>query len=116
MRKMSSRDRKGAAIASRTKRTLRDCFAAMLLATTALGLSGCMLLGPNYQRPDIKLPSFFSLFGGQKQEVAAAPPLSVPADWWRLYQDKTLDDLVTAGLRNNADLQRAVARVEEAEA
>jgi multidrug efflux system outer membrane protein len=88
---------------------------AVIALALSAALSGCMLLGPNYQRPTFKLPRFF---GGSDEKVASAAPapLSVPADWWRLYQDRTLDELVTAGLKNNADIRRAVARVEEVEA
>src|SRR3989442_63303 len=87
---------------------------ALVIGALAASLSGCMLLGPDYQRPFIKLPSFFSF--GEKKEAASPAPLGFPADWWRLYQDKTLEELVTAGLNNNADIARAIARVEEAEA
>src|SRR5262249_27436340 len=41
---------------------------------------------------------------------------SVPADWWTLYRDPMLEELVRAGLEHNADVRVAVARVEEAEA
>ena len=93
---------------------LRRSSLAVLLATTTLGLSGCMLLGPNYERPSIKLPSFFS-WGSKKEQPAAEPaPLAVPADWWRLYKDPTLDALIEQGLKNNADVARAAARFEEA--
>jgi multidrug efflux system outer membrane protein len=39
----------------------------------------------------------------------------VPADWWTLYSDATLNDLVAAARKSNADLRLAAARVLEAE-
>jgi multidrug efflux system outer membrane protein len=39
----------------------------------------------------------------------------VPADWWTLYSDATLNDLVAAARKSNADLRLAAARVQEAE-
>jgi multidrug efflux system outer membrane protein len=75
-----------------------------------LALGGCMLLGPDYKRPDINVP------GAYPEPDAGTGQLSVPADWWRLYRDPLLDDLVSAGLKSNVDIRAAIARVEEAEA
>lgn len=74
-------------------------------------LAGCGLAGPNYQRPSVDLP-------GRYPEPAPGPaaPLAVPADWWRLYGDATLDRLISSGLEKNTDIRIAVARIEEAEA
>jgi multidrug efflux system outer membrane protein len=41
---------------------------------------------------------------------------AVPADWWRLYRDPTLDTLVATGLAQGTDVRLAIARVEEAAA
>lgn len=78
-------------------------------ALVAVALSGCMLLGPNYQRPEVNLPGAYS-------EADAGAGLTVPADWWRLYKDPRLDQLVGSGLQKNADIKLAIARIEEAEA
>jgi multidrug efflux system outer membrane protein len=40
----------------------------------------------------------------------------VPADWWRLYSDPALDQLIASGLQKNSDIRFAIARIEEAEA
>ena len=74
----------------------------------AFALGGCMLLGPNYKRPDLNLP-------GGYPETGAAGGLSVPSDWWRLYNDGVLDSLVKSGLERNTDVRLAIARIEEAE-
>jgi len=77
----------------------------------ALALAGCMM-GPDYSRPGVALPA-------QYPEVPASTPAaepSVPAEWWRLYDDPLLNDLVAATLTDNADLAQAVARVDEARA
>jgi multidrug efflux system outer membrane protein len=39
----------------------------------------------------------------------------VAPDWWKLYRDATLDQLVESGRKTNADLRQAGARVQEAE-
>ncbi|MDQ6620938.1 MAG: efflux transporter outer membrane subunit, partial [Pseudomonadota bacterium] len=79
---------------------------AALIAVVA----GCAAVGPDYRRPNVELPgSFPSVAPGD----AAA---SIPMQWWTLYGDPVLDDLVAASLRNNVDLRRATAQIEEAEA
>lgn len=82
---------------------------AILTAVAALALSGCMLLGPNYKRPAVDVP-------GKYPEADNTTSLQVPADWWRLYKDPMLDQLVASGLQKNADLKLALARMAEAEA
>src|SRR5688572_29659550 len=79
-----------------------------LAAIVALALSGCMMVGPNYKRPEVNLPQAYS-------ETGAGAALGVPSDWWRLYRDPALDDLVASGLQKNADVKLAIARIEEAE-
>lgn len=80
----------------------------------ALALSGCAI-GPDYLRPAALLPS---LFGDEKpaDNVALAENPAIDAQWWTLFNDATLNDLMDQALRNNADLRQAVARVEQADA
>jgi multidrug efflux system outer membrane protein len=84
-----------------------------LVVLLALTLSGCKLLGPDFKLPFINFPKQYS-----EPEVAAAPApaLGAPANWWLLYSDATLDQLVAAGLQNNTDVRIAIERIEEAEA
>jgi multidrug efflux system outer membrane protein len=78
------------------------------LACLAL-LAGCTTVGPDYQRPDVvPLPA-------QYAEPAAAQGEAVAPDWWRLYRDALLEELVESGRKTNADLRQATARVQEAE-
>ena len=41
---------------------------------------------------------------------------SVSSEWWALYGDATLNELVAAARKSNVDLRLAAARVREAEA
>ena len=75
-----------------------------------LVLSGCML-GPNYSRPDVDLPTEYGESDPTQKDAAA-----IPAEWWRLYGDDTLDGLVRTALTQNTDVALAAARIEEAEA
>ena len=71
-------------------------------------LGACTAVGPDYQRPAVELPA-------QYTEPAPAEGAALAADWWRLYSDATLDDLVANAQKTNADLRLAAARVQEAE-
>jgi multidrug efflux system outer membrane protein len=92
-------------------------------ATLAAFLAGCTV-GPNYQRPDVALPGQFPEAGNGNVAGPAAPASASGAaalatlqpDWWRLYRDPVLDDLVAAALAGNPDVAAAVARIEQAQA
>ena len=78
----------------------------------AVLLPGCMMLGPDYQRPQFSLPAIF----GIEEAADAQSPLTVENRWWELYQDPVLNQLVDQALANNTDVKIAVARIEEADA
>ncbi len=71
-------------------------------------LAGCTTVGPDYERPRTELPGAF--FGGKTEAYAVSP------DWWSLYNDSALNELVDATRKSNVDLRLAAARVREAEA
>lgn len=81
----------------------------MKKAFLLLLLAGCTTVGPDYKRPDLPLPEQYPP-GGEKTAA------EIPADWWKLYRDPTLDELVASVHSRNADLRIAAAQVEEAEA
>ncbi len=95
------------------------------VTTLGLGLllSACSMVGPDYHLPRDSAMQRKDLQGsiaGESDNVVSAP---VPADWWRLYQDPQLNELVRQALASNTDLRvaaaslaRARAQVEEAEA
>ncbi len=84
-------------------RTWRALGAAFLL-------SGCMV-GPDYHRPAPDLPSAYP--GAADEQGPLVPAV---ADWWTLFNDPVLNDLVSTALANNTDVQFAVARIEETNA
>ena len=77
-------------------------------AVVCAALAGCAV-GPDYERPATDLPGVFT-----EPEVGGAP--TVRGDWWKLYGDPILDELVATALERNADIRLAVARIEEADA
>jgi outer membrane protein, multidrug efflux system len=83
---------------------------ALALATTAL-LVGCAGWGP--KTPPAALPS--APAAAQFAHAAATTDQPVQ-QFWRLFNDSTLDSLVSQALVSNTDLRVAVARVAEARA
>ncbi|MBV4476621.1 efflux transporter outer membrane subunit [Pseudomonas botevensis] len=96
---------------------------ALMIAGLGVMLSACQVVGPDYHLPDEAAVHREDLQGElavNGKPVVSAP---VPADWWRLYQDPRLDQLVQQAMASNTDLRvaaanlsRARAQVEEAEA
>lgn len=75
-------------------------FTALVLASCAVGLKA----------PDASLPpSASGAFIGARS--AAVSPEAVRDDWWRLYADPVLDDLVQQALANNNELEAAAANL-----
>lgn len=79
-----------------------------LALTAALALAACKV-GPDYKRPGFDVP-------GDYPERQDGDPASLRADWWKLYNDPLLNDLVAAAQSNSADIRLAVAQLEEARA
>ncbi|MBS0336687.1 MAG: efflux transporter outer membrane subunit [Proteobacteria bacterium] len=75
-------------------------------------LAGCAPVGPDYQRPSYELPGAYP-GPGAAGDAQAAP---LRADWWTLYRDAKLNELVALALDRNSDIRIAVARIEEADA
>ncbi|MEN5243819.1 TolC family protein [Pseudomonas atacamensis] len=96
---------------------------AWLIAGLGVMLSACQMVGPDYQVPADAAVQRKDIQG--ELAVAGKPVISapVPADWWRLYKDPRLDQLVQQAMASNTDLRvaaanlsRARAQVDEAEA
>ena len=105
------------------KRRPIPCRLALGALALSLGLAGCTL-GPDYVRPDTDLPAAYR--PGDAQAIpahavdmtsgAASARTPVRQDWWTLFDDATLNDLMQQALKNNADMAIALARIGEAEA
>lgn len=77
-------------------------------------LSACTVVGPDYKLPDqaaVNRPDLQGELAGSSTNVVSAP---VPADWWRLYHDPKLDELVGQALVSSTDLRIAAANLQRA--
>ncbi len=83
-----------------------------LLLAIAVLLSGCAV-GPNYKRPTVSVPTDYR--DSMAAQTAAAPSLG-NENWWQVYQDPVLADLIHTALQQNYDVRIAAARVLEAQA
>jgi outer membrane protein, multidrug efflux system len=83
-----------------------------LLLAIAVLLSGCAV-GPNYKRPRVSVPTDYR--DSMAAQTAAAPSLG-NENWWQVYQDPVLADLIHTALQQNYDVRIAAARVLEAQA
>ena len=74
------------------------------------GPTGCLNLGPDYQRPDldIEIPESY-----QHEEAEQAATLVIADHWWQDFGDAELNMLVEEVLKRNWDLKQAAARIVE---
>ena len=74
--------------------------------------SGCMMVGPDYNRPSAPLGPEWS-----SRNAEGIGPSSEPiGPWWESFGDPVLSDLVVAAYRQNPSLEAAGVRVLEAQA
>jgi multidrug efflux system outer membrane protein len=115
---------------------------AIVLLMLTVFVAGCKL-GPNYQRPQVDVPGGYRgappLEPAQPQQSSsqpaqqAAPQASQPAgdsqqnspqssepsfgdqNWWEVFQDPQLQDLIRTALKQNYDVRIAATRILEAQ-
>jgi len=80
----------------------------LLYLLILLLLAGCAM-GPDYIRPMIMLPT-------ASDNTSAQITLFTALNWWKLFDDPTLDRIEQEALAYNCDLKIAMARVEESRA
>ena len=80
---------------------------------TALGLMTGCLMGPKYQRPAVDVPQEYR--APAPQQAAQASSLG-NEEWWQVYQDPVLTQLIHTAIAQNYDVRIAAARVLEAQA
>ena len=88
----------------------------LAVAGVSLLLSACQVVGPDYHLPDEAAVHRADLQGElavNDSNVVSAP---VPGDWWRLYKDPRLDQLVQQAMASNTDLRVAAANLNRARA
>src|SRR6201988_4519635 len=82
------------------------------LSVLVVEVAGCMM-GPNYKRPTVSVPTGYR--SAMPDQPGAAPSLG-NENWWQVYQDPVLADLIHTALQQNYDVRIAASRVLEAQA
>ena len=73
--------------------------------------AGCTV-GPNYQKPDLPVPSTWN----EAQQKGVQVRSAEITRWWTAFNDPLLDSLVERAVSSNLDLRIAEARIREARA
>jgi NodT family efflux transporter outer membrane factor (OMF) lipoprotein len=104
----------------------RSCRCFILSVATAVSLSGCGLLGPNYKQPPLPDSAGYAetpvpeqtkpadLASGDTQKLVAGR--DIPGDWWKVFGSQALSDLVTAAFAGSPDVEAAKATLKQAQA
>jgi multidrug efflux system outer membrane protein len=73
----------------------------------------CGLLGPKYSTPNIDKPTHF-----RSAQFTNSTNILISPDtkWWRKFNDQELNNLITAALKNNNNIQMAIANISVAQA
>jgi len=74
-------------------------------------LSGCAV-GPDYRAPEPEVPARWH----QPAEDGLVAGDADVSEWWRLFQDDMLTDLIERAMKGNYDLRLATLRIREARA
>ena len=86
---------------------------ALLGILAALVLEAGCMMGPKYKRPAVDVPQEYR--APAPQEASQASSLG-NEQWWQVYQDPVLTQLIHTAIAQNYDVRIAAARVLEAQA
>lgn len=83
---------------------------ALMATVLTSGLVGGCMVGPNYHRPAVTVPTAYrDLSESPQQQAQAASYADLP--WWQVFQDTQLQELIRTALKQNYDLQLATERI-----
>ena len=84
----------------------------------ALALTGCAAVGPNFVKPTPAAPDDWTSWrsGDASLRVPAEASQALTAQWWKAFNDATLDALEQRAFDASPDLQTAALRFAQARA
>jgi len=92
---------------------------ARLLIALLAGLAGCAGVGPDFEPPQADAPADWQSRPGSAPELAGSlEPRTdtLPAQWWTVFRDPTLDALQQRALQASPDLRTAALRFAQSRA
>lgn len=81
---------------------------AVVLAVFSAMLASCSMLGPDYIKPEVKVPEQWSRPATEQRQDLS--------QWWQGLNDPLLTSLIETSLQNSPDLHSAQAKLREARA
>ncbi len=85
----------------------------ILAALLPFWLSGCTMLGPDFESPQAELPEAWV---EQDNEFFRKPSTEDSIAWWQQFNDPVLDSLIQVAFKENLSLRSAALRIIEARA
>ena len=86
--------------------------AHVALLVSFLGLSGCAIVGTDYEPPETSLPDQFH----HTPSKAASNDEAMPVRWWENFDDPLLNDLIGEAALHNKDVLQALSRINQSRA
>jgi multidrug efflux system outer membrane protein len=86
----------------------------LLASTILLFVAGCML-GPDYRRPALQIPSTYRAPADNRETQSKASSFA-DLPWWQVFSDPQLQELIRTALERNYDMQLATERINAARA
>jgi multidrug efflux system outer membrane protein len=86
----------------------------LLASTILLFVAGCML-GPDYRRPALQIPSAYRAPADNREAQSKASSFA-DLPWWQVFSDPQLQELIHTALERNYDMQLATERINAARA
>jgi len=82
----------------------------VLIAALTAALGGCSTIGPDFQAPAAPLDTAY------RHAASSADSARLPAQWWTVFGDATLDGLEARALRDNPGVKAAAQRLLQSQA
>lgn len=73
-------------------------------------LSSCMKVGPDYQEPPLKVAKDW-LYTSKYNDASVKEAQAKNANWWKIFNDPTLNHIIYKGYQDNLTLQTAGVRI-----
>ncbi len=88
-----------------------------LAAAVAAALSACGTIGPNFKAPQaVDTPAYRHAPAAQGQDPQLTQNARLPAEWWTVFGDQTLNGLEQRALHDNPNVRAAAQRLVQAQA
>jgi multidrug efflux system outer membrane protein len=88
-----------------------------LAAAVATLLSACGTIGPNFMAPKgVETPAYRHAEAAPQQDPQMRQAARLPADWWTVFGDQTLNTLEQRAMRDNPNVRAAAQRLVQAQA